>query len=133
MKAARVMGVGLAVAVMAVALLGSASALSPRADGRIYANGELYATFGATTFDGGSPQSLDVLFQFPGTGLVPVGEAAPGEPGYNAGRWDIRHVSFTGMAPTQFTSDDEVWYHYGLGHLEISGNMGYLVCPLFKL
>ncbi len=80
MNTARVTGVGLAVAVLAIALLGSASALPPRAEGRIYANGELYATFVSTTVGDAPEQSFDALFTFPATGLISVAEAAPGEP-----------------------------------------------------
>ena len=102
--------------------------------GRVYANGVLWGTFGTPTTISGTPeQSLDKLFQFPGTDLIPVGEASPGDRDYNGGRWDVRLVTFTGMEPTQFTSDDEVWYHASLGDLTISDTMGGFVCPLFAL
>ena len=121
----------LAVAILEVA---PASAAPPRASGRVYANGVLWATFGTpTTISGAPEQSLDRLFKFPGTDLIPVGEASPGDRDYNGGRWDVRLVTFTGMEPTQFTSDDEVWYHASLGDLTISDTMGGFVCPLFAL
>jgi len=109
------------------------SALPPRAEGRVYANGQLWATFGLKDFKHAPDASVDLIFTFPGTDLIPVGEASPGDPDYNGGRWDVRAVTFTGMAPEQFTSDDEVWFHYGLGHLTISGNLKYFECPLLKL
>jgi len=129
------------VAALAVALLGAmllanvASANAPpRATGRIYANGELWATFGTpAAFTAGPEQSMDKLFKFPGTDLIPVAEASPGDRDYNGGRWDVRLVTFTGMEPTQFTSDDQIWYQASLGHLTISGTVDNFECPLFKL
>lgn len=109
------------------------SALPPRAEGRVYANGELWATFGLKDYKHAPDVSVDLIFTFPGTSLISVAEASPGDPDYNGGRWDVREVTFTGMAPEQFTSDDDVWLHYGLGHLTISGTVKYFECPLLKL
>ncbi len=110
-----------------------ASALPPRAEGRVYANAQLWATFGLKDFKRAPDVSTDLIFTFPGTNLIPVADAAPGDPDYHGGRWDVRAVTFTGMAPQQFTSDDEVWFHYGLSHLTISGNLKYFECPLIRL
>jgi len=125
----------LAAVSLAAVFFGSigAAALPPRAEGRVYANDRLWATFGLKDFKVAPVESVDLIFTFPGTDLIPVGEASPGDPDYNGGRWDVRAVTFTGMAPEQFTSDDEVWFHYGLGHLTISGSLKYFECPLLKL
>ncbi len=122
------------VAVFALAFLANAaSATPPHAGIRVYANDRLWASFDATDLKPGPAHSMDLIFVFPGTSLIPVGEASPGDPDYNGGRWDVRAVTFTGIAPEQFTNDDEVWFHYGLGHLAISGNLRYFECPLIKL
>ena len=133
MTAIKGIGVGLAMAVIALAFLGSASAVPPRAEGRIYANGELYATFVSTTVGDAPGQSFDALFTFPGTDLISVAEAAPGEAHYNGGRWIQLAVTFTGMAPEQFMDDSEVWFHYNLGHLTITDTGGRVICPLISL
>src|SRR5438093_11320151 len=95
-----------AIATLAMALLANvASGTAPaRAAGRVYADDRLWATFATNDIKGGPEQSLDKIFVFPGTELIPVGEAGPGNPGYNSGRWEVHSVSFTGMAPTQFTN-----------------------------
>ena len=130
-------GLTAALAVVALAAVSfgniGASALPPRAEGRVYANDQLWATFGLRDFKHAPEQSVDMIFTFPGTNLIPVAEASPGDRDYNGGRWDVREVRFTGMAPEQFTNDEQVWFHYGLGHLEISGTLKYFECPLIRL
>ncbi len=122
------------VGVLALAFLANAATAAPdRAQGRVYANDRLWATFGTADFKHAPANSVDVIFVFPGTTLIPVAEASPGDPDYNGGRWDVREVRFTGIAETQFTNDEDVWYHAALGHLEISGNVRYFQCPLFPL
>jgi len=124
-----------AIATLAVALLANVASATPppQATGRVYADDQLWATFATNDIKGGPSQSLDKIFVFPGTELVPVGEAGPGENDYNGGRWDVRAVAFTGMSPTQFTNDEDIWYHASLGHLTISGTVKMFHCPLFKL
>jgi hypothetical protein len=67
-------------------------------DSVILANGELYRTV-LTPNDlsrtGAPDSSYDTLFMFDGA-QMPLSSAAPGEPGYNGGRWMVRPVSFTG-------------------------------------
>lgn len=109
------------------------SATPPHAGIRVYANDRLWASFDATDLKPGPAQSMDLIFVFPDTNLIPVGEASPGDPDYNGGRWMVRAVSFTGMAPEQFTNDEQVWFHYGLGHLSISGVLRTFECPLIRL
>ena len=52
------------------------------------------ATFATNDIKGGPEQSLDKIFVFPGTDLISVGEAGPGNPEYNSGRWDVHEVTF---------------------------------------
>ena len=96
----------LVLAVLAVtALSTSASALASNDNGAtvvrdsiIYANGDLYRTI-LTPNDlsrtGAPDSSYDTLFMFDGA-QMPLSSAAPGEPGYNGGRWMVRPVSFPG-------------------------------------
>src|SRR2546427_7337358 len=135
MNVKRRVGRAFVIASLAVALLANVASASapPRATGRVYADDRLWATFATNDIKGGPEQSLDKIFVFPGTDLIPVGEAGPGNPDYNSGRWDVREVTFTGMAPTQFTNDEAIWYHASIGDLTISGTVKMFHCPLFKL
>ena len=121
--------------VMALAFLANAVAAAPaRADIRVYANDAVWASFDAADLKGGPEVSLDKIFIFPDNpGLIPVAEASPGDRDYNGGRWEVHAVSFTGMAPEQFTNDEVLWFHYALGHLTISGTLRTFECPLIKL
>lgn len=125
------------VALLALGLLaGAASAAAPdRAGGRVYANGELWATFGTAEFTHAPPaQAQDQIYVFPGTDLVPVGEASPGDSGYNGGKWAVHEVTFaSGVTPVQFTSDEDVLAAAAAGDLSIGGVVKYFQCPLFAL
>ena len=105
----------------------------PRAIIRVYANDVVWASFDAADFNPAPTVSLDRIFVLVGEGLLPVAEASPGDPDYNGGRWEVHMVRFVGMAPTQFTNDEDVWYHASLGHLEISDPVRYFECPLVRL
>ncbi|HEX9709187.1 MAG TPA: hypothetical protein VGB42_04380 [Candidatus Thermoplasmatota archaeon] len=122
------------VGLLALGLVAGASmAKAPdRAEGRVYANGELWATFGTADFKNAPSPSVDNIYVFPDNpDLVPVGEASPGDADYNGGRWAVHLVTFTGMDPVQFTSDEELLAH--AADLSISGVVRNFQCPLFAL
>ena len=48
-----------------------------------------------------------------------MGEAAPGNPMYNGGRWVTYTVTWTVPAHALLMSYDDLMLHYGLGHLAI--------------
>lgn len=124
------------VALLAAGFLsGAASAVAPdRAGGRVYANGELWATFGTADFNQAPMQSVDRIYVFPGTSLVPVGEASPGDSDYNGGHWEVHEVTFVdGVTPQQFMSDADVLAAAAAGDLTIGGVVKYFQCPLFRL
>src|SRR5574337_231538 len=104
---------GALVAMLGLALLGlivsstGARATPPQASGRIYADDQLWATFVTTPLPPGPSNSFDQLYHFPGTSLIPLSNAGPGNPDYKGGRWMVFNVAFTGMAPTQFTDRSE--------------------------
>lgn len=120
--------------VMALAFLANAvAAAPPRAGIRVYANDVVWASFDAADFKPGPVQSLDKIYVLVGEGFIPVGEASPGDPDYNGGRWEVHMVTFTGMDPTQFTNDEDLLAHAAMGHLSISSPVRYFECPLVPL
>lgn len=76
---------------------------------------------------------------------LPVGEAGPGNPDYNGGRWYTHTVEWTpegfaarGTVPILMSHDD-IMLHAGLDHLEITpGTPGpppppFFSCPLLPV
>lgn len=66
----------------------------------IYVDGQLYRTVGTPTdFSGtGAPgHSFDTIYDFGGL-QANVATAAPGDPGYNGGRWMVHGLSFSDYA-----------------------------------
>lgn len=61
-----------------------------------YVDGELYRTVGTPTdlSNTGAPDpSFDTIYEFGGA-QPNVAEAAPGQPGFNGGRWQVRPLAF---------------------------------------
>lgn len=114
-------------------LANAASGAPPRAGIRVYANDVVWASFDAADFKPGPDQSLDKIYVLVGEGLIPVGEASPGDSDYNGGRWEVHMVTFTGMDPMQFTNDEDLLYHASLGHLTIGDPVRFFECPLLPL
>jgi hypothetical protein len=62
-----------------------------------YVNGTLYRTVGTPTdfTNTGAPaSSYDTIYQFFGAQTYNVATAAPGDPGFNGGRWRVIGLSF---------------------------------------
>lgn len=144
------------VGAMAFAIAGAAKAEPPLGQTMptftpaVYADGEVWGTKGTTPLPAptdGNEQAFDKLYII-SNGMamtqLPVGEAAPGNPDYDGGRWDTELAVWTadflmsvgGVAPT-LMSADEVLDHVELGHLLLMGHpMGpgtppsYFQCPL---
>jgi hypothetical protein len=118
----------------------------------LYADGEVWGTKGTTALpapNGHNGQSFDKLFVITNSnnpdGQLPVGEAAPGNPNYNGGRWFTHTVEWTpagfadhGTTPV-LTSYDDIMVHWLLGHLTITpgspedGPPPYFQCPLLPV
>ena len=118
----------------------------------IYADGQVWGTKAVTALPGpneNNVQSFDKLFVITNSnnpsGQMPVGEAAPGNPDYNGGRWFTQTVEWTdagfvahGTVPI-LTSYADIMVHYNLGHLTISsgsfdgGPPPYFLCPLLPV
>jgi len=107
----------------------------------VYADGEAWGTKGTTSLpapNGKNNQSFDKIFVVtnPADGQLPVGEAAPGNPMYNGGRWWVHTATWIDDLPHPklvLTSYDEVMFHYNLGHLIIEDAEIYFQCPLLPV
>ena len=122
------------------------AAPAQRADDAVWANDQLYATvLTDTAFKAPPPHSTDVIFSFADSGLKgqrAIAEAAPGDPDYNGGRWNVMVVAFTdagkaihdvdgdGTVDFELTNAEAVLHHAALGHLTISAPGVYFECPL---
>ena len=124
---------GLALGVLAST---PAAAEPPEFAGRIYGDGEVWATKGVADLplpNGRNDRSYDELFPSPGTDLLPVSEAAPGNPHYNGGRWAVHPLTWH-VEPKQLTSYEEVQEYAAAGKLDISDDVvDAFECPLVRL
>lgn len=98
------------IAIVPAALLGLA--VAPAHAGvsgpAFYASGELYRTV-ATPTDlsgtGAPDSSFDAIYAFGGAQRN-VAEAAPGDPGFNGGRWQVHALGFPSGYPAALASGD---------------------------
>jgi hypothetical protein len=112
----------------------------------IYVNHVLYRTV-ATPTDlsgtGAPAQSWDTIYNFNGA-QPSVATAAPGDPGFNGGRWQVHSVTFPrGYAAALTAGDlngngvldatDEVQAALASGHAVDNGIVRYFVCTLNKV
>ena len=138
------------VAAIGLGAFGTASSAFAAAAGHataaVWANHALYdVVLTDTAFKSPPPQSTDVIFNFAGSGLSgqrSVSESAPGDRGYNGGRWVVMAVTFTelgmsihdpdgdGAANFELTNAEDVLHHAELGHLLIEPTGIYFECPL---
>jgi hypothetical protein len=107
-----------------------------RLEPAIYANDQLYGTIVTqnTDFSEAHPaQSLDKIYNF--RGVQPsVADAAPGQPGFNGGRWAVYLVTWNqGATPRLLTNADAVLAAAAAGELSIVGPVRYFVCTLIPL
>ena len=66
-----------------------------------YVDGQLYRTVNTPTDlsrTGGPDSSFDTIYQFFGVQAFNVATAAPGDSGYNGGRWRVHGLQFTDYA-----------------------------------
>ena len=135
----------LVVLVLALGLVFAATAYAdpgkPDFGANVYADGEAWGTKATTSLpgpNGKNDQSFDKIFVFTNgaEGQLPVGEAAPGNPMYNGGRWWVHTATWIDDLPHPkivLTSYEEVMFHYGLGHLIIEDAGIYFQCPLLPV
>ena len=112
-----------------------------------YVDGTLYRTVNTPTDlsgTGAPVHSFDTIYQFFGAQPFNVATAAPGDPGYNGGRWMVHGLSFpNGYAVALaafdangsggFDSDEEVEAAIAAGAATDTGVVKQFVCPVIKL
>ena len=99
--------------------------------GLIYASDQQFKTIGTPT-DLPDRGKFDTIYAL-GNGLANVAEAAPGERGYNGGRWEVREVTFLTIAPTQFTNDEDILEAEAAGQISIGPVVRRFECPLIPM
>jgi hypothetical protein len=73
-----------------------------------YVNGTIYRTIGTPTdlsHTGAPDSSFDTIYDFGGSQLN-VATAAPGDAGYNGGRWQVHALSFNSSYATTLAAHD---------------------------
>ena len=111
-----------------------------------YVDGQLYRTVNTPTdlSDTDAPaSSFDTIYQFFGVQPFNVATAAPGDAGYNGGRWRVHGLEFTDYAAAvaafdtnnsgDFDSDEEVAAALDAGAATDIGVVKSFVCPVIKL
>lgn len=140
-------------AVAALAVAGGGVVAASGAGGvtgpAFYVDGQLYRTVGTPTDlsgTGAPDHSFDVIYDFGGA-QANVAEAAPGQPGFNGGRWRVHGVAFNSSwaasvaahdanGSGDLDSDEEVEAALGdagPGGATDVGVVKSFVCPVIKL
>jgi hypothetical protein len=110
-----------------------------------YVDGTLYRTVGTPTDlsgTGAPASSFDTIYEFFGV-QTNVATAAPGDPGYNGGRWRVQGLTFTNYAAAlttydanlsgDFDSEAEVAAAIAGGAATDIGIVKMFVCPVIKI
>ena len=119
-----------AVLTLALAAAGPAAAQVGPPGGTIYAHDVAYQTV-ATPTDLPPHGKFDIIYVL-GNGLANVSEAAPGDMDYNGGRWEVRPITWTNMAPMQFTNADDIEAAAARGDIMIGDPVKHFECPLIR-
>jgi hypothetical protein len=138
--------VGLLVAIVAIVAVPTAGAQGVSGPA-FYVDGVLYRTVGTPTDltrTGAPAHSFDTIYDF--GGLQPnVATAAPGDRGYNGGRWMVRGLTFPNYDATRtnpavdlngnqvLDSDEEVRAAIALGLATDGGVIRRFECPVIKV
>ena len=98
----------LAALLMAIIAAPVAARANPKPFGMLYANGETYRTFGVpANVPPGTGNDNIAAFTNGVEGQLSVSEVAPGEPGYNGGRWAVHTATWTAGATKVLVTDWE--------------------------
>ena len=141
--------VGLLAAAMSLSATGGAFAAGSGGvtdNGVIYADHALWRTVATPTdlsHTGAPAQSWDVIYNFGGL-QASVADAAPGDPDFNGGRWQVHAVSApNGYAAALASGDldhdgvldaaDEVWAALSAGDLVDHGVVKQFVCTMNRV
>ncbi|HUF02340.1 MAG TPA: hypothetical protein VMN35_07940 [Gaiellaceae bacterium] len=136
--------------VVLVAAVAAGSAAGAGAGGvtgpAFYVDGTLYRTVGTPTDlsgTGAPGHSYDTIYEFFGN-QPNVATAAPGDRGYNGGRWQVQLLTFPmGYAAAvasadangsgDIDSDEELHDAFAAGAAVVAGSGPSFVCPVIKL
>jgi hypothetical protein len=140
--AAAVVGLGAVAPLAGIAGANGAGGVSGPA---FYVDGIEYRTVGTPTdLSGtGAPASTyDTLYDLGGAQPLNVAEAAPGDAGYNGGRWMVHAITFTDYDAAvaefdsngsgDFDSDEEVEAALAAGAATDTGVIQQFVCPVIR-
>jgi len=96
----------LATLLLAIFAAPVAASANPQPFGMVYANGETYRTFGVpANVPAGTGTDNIAAFTNGVEGQLSVSEAAPGEPGYNGGRWAVHTATWSATATPILVTD----------------------------
>ncbi len=111
-----------------------------------YVDGALYRTVNTPTdlsATGAPDHSFDTIYQFFGAQPYNVATAAPGDPGFNGGRWRVHGLEFADYDAAvtafdtngsgDFDSDEEVIAALTAGAATDIGIVKSFVCPVIRL
>jgi hypothetical protein len=115
-------------AVLGAAALVSAAPVGPPG-GTIYVHDQAYRVV-ATPRDLPPNGMFDQIYVLGGN-LASVADAAPGDPDYNGGRWEVHMVTFNG-SPHQFTNAEDLMTAAQSGDVSIGPVVKRFECPLIK-
>ena len=132
-------------------LLGTAGVAAANGAGGVtgpsfYVDGQLYRTVNTPTdlsHAGAPDSSFDTIYQFFGVQSFNVATRAPGDAGFNGGRWRVHGLEFTDYAAAvdafdtndsaDFDSDEEVAAALDAGVATDIGVVKSFVCPVIQL
>ena len=143
------LALGVAVGAMSLSAAGTAFAAGSggvTGEGVIYVDHTLYRTVATPTDLSNTrapAQSWDVIYSFGGL-QKSVAEVAPGDPGFNGGRWQVHAVSAPNGYPAAVAAGDldgngvldaadEVWAAITAGQLVDNGVVKQFVCTLNRV
>ena len=125
-----------------VAIAGSGGVTGPA----FYVDGALYRTVNTPTdlsSTGAPDHSFDTIYQFFGVQPYNVATAAPGDPGFNGGRWRVHGLEFADYDAAvaafdtnesgDFDSDEEVRAALAAGAATDIGVVKSFVCPVIRI
>ena len=99
-----------------------------------YADGVRWRTLGTPTdfsHTGAPDSSFEAIYVLGGE-LINVAEAAPGDPGFRGGRWQVLPVTWN-TTPVQLTSGEQVHAYAAMGKLTISATpVKEFECPVIR-
>ena len=111
-----------------------------------YVDGSLYRTVSTPTDltgTGAPASSFDTIYEFFGVQPYNVATAAPGDPGYNGGRWRVHGLEFADYDAAvaafdtndsgDFDSDEEIAAALTAGAATDIGIVKMFVCPVIRL